>query len=164
MVVETGETVFVKGTGRWYHGSSYSATVVDVRPDDDTVKIRYTDGGFKRFSRVEFEKLRIKPEDRGSITGTIEAYELIDDQYDGGLSIASVNAEINQLDSQIIALVNKRDFVGAAAKQHELDELLAAINVKRDLESGIKEAVARRDFAKAGELQARINAMNEGFF
>merc|ERR1711935_312317 len=160
-MVETGETVFVKGTGRRYHGSSYSATVVDVRDNDDTIKIRYTDGGFKRFSRAEFERLRLKPGDRGSITGTIEAYELRDDQYDGGLSIASQHAEINQLDSQIIALVNKRDFTAAAASQTELDELLAAINVKCDLETGIKEAVARRDFSKAAELQARINAMNE---
>ena len=50
-------------------------------------KIRYTDGGFKRFKRSEFEELQIKAEERGSILGTIQAYELIDDQYDSGLSM-----------------------------------------------------------------------------
>merc|ERR1739838_1033301 len=157
-MLEKGQTVFVKGTGRWYHGSSYSATVVDIREDDDTIKIRYTDGGFKRF---KFEELQIKAEERGSILGTIQAYELIDDQYDSGLSIASQHSEINKLDSKITALVNKRNFAEAAALQLELDQVLAAINVKRDLEIGIKEAVAKRDFAKAGELQARLNEMNE---
>jgi len=161
-MLEKGQTVFVNGTGRWYHGSSYSATVVDIREDDDTIKIRYTDGGFKRFKRSEFEELQIKAEERGSILGTIQAYELIDDQYDSGLSIASQHSEINKLDSKITALVNKRNFAEAAALQLELDQVLAAINVKRDLEIGIKEAVAKRDFAKAGELQARLNEMNEG--
>ena len=43
-MVETGQTVFVKGTGRWYHGSSYSATVVDVREEDDTIKVNFIKG------------------------------------------------------------------------------------------------------------------------
>ena len=72
------------------------------------------------------------------------------------------HSEIDKLDSQITALVLKRNFAGAAALQLELDQILAAINTKRDLEAGIKEAVAKRDFAKAGELQARLNEMNEG--
>lgn len=111
------------------------------------------------------------------MTGTIEAYELIDDQYDGGISTlvinvtgsgnncsfrASQHSEINKLDAEITALVSKRDYAGAAKLQTELDEVLARINARRDLENGIKDAVARRDFMKAAELQARVNEMNEG--
>ena len=40
-MLEKGQTVFVKGTGRWYHGSSYSATVVDIRDEDDTIKVNF---------------------------------------------------------------------------------------------------------------------------
>ena len=34
------QNVFIRGTGRWYHGSAYSAKVVDIRESDDTVKAR----------------------------------------------------------------------------------------------------------------------------
>jgi len=89
IMVEVGKTVFVKGTGRWYHGSSYSATVVDVREEDKTVKIRYADGGFKRFNENELEKLLIKPEERFNIgyVDTIQPYEMEADQFDGGISM-----------------------------------------------------------------------------
>ena len=58
-MLEVGQAVFVRGTGRWYHGQSYTATVVDIRESDDTVKIRYADGGFKRFSSVDFQKILV---------------------------------------------------------------------------------------------------------
>ena len=86
-MVNLGQSVFVRGTGRWYHGQSYTATVVDIREDDNTVKIRYADGGFKRFSADDFEKILIKPEEHlGSIVDAIQPYEMDVDQFDGGLS------------------------------------------------------------------------------
>lgn len=45
--------VKVRGTGRWA-GMLYRAEVVDVRRSDDTVKVKFDDGGFKRFPAASF--------------------------------------------------------------------------------------------------------------
>ena len=48
-----GERVLVEGTGPWWRGHVYVATVADVRdgPDGGTVKLRYLDGGHKVCAR-----------------------------------------------------------------------------------------------------------------
>ena len=33
------------------------AVVMDVRAEDDSIKVKYSDGGFKRMQREEFENL-----------------------------------------------------------------------------------------------------------
>jgi len=53
--VQIGQHVCVGGTGQWHKGAVFFATVADVQPD--TVKVRYTDGSYKRFQVKEFEKV-----------------------------------------------------------------------------------------------------------
>ncbi|CAK0863223.1 unnamed protein product [Prorocentrum cordatum] len=52
-----GQRVYLAGTGQWWTGRHFGAVVVDVRGSDGTVKVRYTDGGFKRFELEEFWSL-----------------------------------------------------------------------------------------------------------
>ena len=54
-----GERVLLEGTGRWWKGARYVATVADVRDDagGGTVKVRYLDGGYKRFARATYDAL-----------------------------------------------------------------------------------------------------------
>ena len=56
MVVRVGDRVLVEGTSKWWPGGNYLAVVADVGLDG-SVKVRYADGGFKRFSRADFERL-----------------------------------------------------------------------------------------------------------
>ena len=48
--VRVGDRVLVEGTSKWWPGGNYLAVVADVGLDG-SVKVRYADGGFKRFSR-----------------------------------------------------------------------------------------------------------------
>ena len=43
----------LRGSGRWT-GQRYAVHVADVRGEDRTVKVRYDDGGFKRFAHADF--------------------------------------------------------------------------------------------------------------
>jgi len=52
---EVGARVRLQGTGKRYEGGHYPADVVDI--ERNSVKVRYTSGGWKRFPRKEFEKL-----------------------------------------------------------------------------------------------------------
>ena len=54
---QVGMSVLLRGSGARYAGGSFCAVVVDVRSTDDTIKVQYEDGGFKRFPRQEFEGL-----------------------------------------------------------------------------------------------------------
>jgi len=48
-----GSLIKLTGTGRWA-GNLYAATVVEIRDLDNTIKVEYTGGGFKRFDMFEF--------------------------------------------------------------------------------------------------------------
>lgn len=54
-----GQKLVLKGTSARWAGegrqvTTYQATVVEVRSSDDTVKVQYADGGYKRFARKDF--------------------------------------------------------------------------------------------------------------
>jgi hypothetical protein len=52
---QVGDRVLIEGTGRWWTGSTFIAVIADV--DDKTFKVRYEDGGYKRFPRQAFQAL-----------------------------------------------------------------------------------------------------------
>jgi len=49
------QQVVLKGTSARWSNHRYSATVVDLRSADGTIKVQYADGGFKRFTSSEFQ-------------------------------------------------------------------------------------------------------------
>jgi Ca2+-binding EF-hand superfamily protein len=54
-----GQKLVLKGSSARWAGegkqvSTYQATVVDIRSSDDTIKVQYADGGYKRFARKDF--------------------------------------------------------------------------------------------------------------
>eukprot|EP00930_Biecheleria_cincta_P010434 TRINITY_DN11255_c0_g1_i2.p1 TRINITY_DN11255_c0_g1~~TRINITY_DN11255_c0_g1_i2.p1 ORF type:complete len:562 (-),score=80.91 TRINITY_DN11255_c0_g1_i2:243-1928(-) len=54
--LKIGSTVSLRGSGERYAGHRYTAEIVDVT--SDSVKVHFPDGGFKRYTRSEFKKLR----------------------------------------------------------------------------------------------------------
>jgi len=54
-----GKQLALRGTGQWWTGGNYLATVVDLRDNDDTIKVQYQDGGFKRFTRDRLAELLV---------------------------------------------------------------------------------------------------------
>jgi len=56
-----GQHVRLQGTGKWYSGRAFYADIEDIT--EETVKVMYADGTYKRFEKNNFEKLlATKPE------------------------------------------------------------------------------------------------------
>lgn len=55
--LQVGDAVLIAGTGKWWRGSRFRATVADVRESDGIIKVRYSDGGYKRLCLAEVEAL-----------------------------------------------------------------------------------------------------------
>jgi hypothetical protein len=45
---------YLRGTGRRWKGKVFAARIVEVRRQDRSVKVRYEDGGYKRFAEKDF--------------------------------------------------------------------------------------------------------------
>mmetsp|Transcript_73489 Transcript_73489/g.129705 ORF Transcript_73489/g.129705 Transcript_73489/m.129705 type:complete len:557 (+) Transcript_73489:55-1725(+) len=58
-----GQHVRLQGTGKWYSGKAYYADVVDIT--DETVKVMYADGTYKRFDKQHFETLLAAKAEKG---------------------------------------------------------------------------------------------------
>ena len=77
-----GDRVLIDGTGRWWSGSRFVAFVADVDVAAGTIKVKYSDGGYKRFTRGEYSTLVARarsyhqevhePQLEDSITGVFE--------------------------------------------------------------------------------------------
>jgi acetyltransferase-like isoleucine patch superfamily enzyme len=52
-----GKVLCVQGSGQWWSGDSYKVTVVDIRESDKTVKVRFSDGGYKRLPAAKLCEL-----------------------------------------------------------------------------------------------------------
>ncbi|CAJ1355243.1 unnamed protein product [Effrenium voratum] len=52
-----GQHIYLSGSGKWWTGSCFAASIVDIRHSDSTIKVQYTSGGFKRFPMAEFKQL-----------------------------------------------------------------------------------------------------------
>jgi len=157
MPLEVGQNIFIRGTGRWYHGSSYSAKVIDVRESDNTVKIRYLDGGYKRFKADELNQLIITNNvERNSVVDVLQAYELSHDQYDAGLS--RLTKSINELDERINRAVSNREFALAQQLQEKLDEEVKVIQKIMNLREKSKRPLLREISKKPRKF--RLNSMS----
>ena len=71
-----GERVVLRGTGRWHQEQTYLAQVIDHSRTDDTVKVRFDDGGYKRYGREQFLSLLVERGNTGArlrLAGCVES-------------------------------------------------------------------------------------------
>jgi len=138
-----GENVLVKGTGSWWGGRNFLAKVVDIR-GDESVKIRYADGGFKRFSKAEFETLISPYDNDNSLNYGSFAFELDAEQYDPQFLHSKSSEAMQSLQTQLKEAVYRRDFRLAHSLQQQIANARDASVQLQELNSQIKEAVARQ--------------------
>ena len=154
-----GEHVMLQGTGKWWNGEMFKATVIDVRASDSSVKVQYlADGGFKRFSTAEYEKLRVQSDTDGGLDfGTLNV-EWTDDVLSS--MVGEVEDEVSRLRDELKTAVVARDF-------HKADEIKQILHKKQQhadeqqlLQRNLLLAIKREDFKEAAVIQGKINEMN----
>ena len=135
MVVRVGDRVLVEGTSKWWPGGNYLAVVADVGLDG-SVKVRYADGGFKRFSRADFG---------GSAPAQAhhEALEEADSAASGDDVIALEEEEPR---------LKRRASVNAAAAT-EARRQRESLRLERE---ALDDAIRRRDFLRAHSIDSRV--------
>eukprot|EP01062_Namystynia_karyoxenos_P019218 TRINITY_DN17206_c0_g1_i1.p1 TRINITY_DN17206_c0_g1~~TRINITY_DN17206_c0_g1_i1.p1 ORF type:complete len:485 (+),score=183.29 TRINITY_DN17206_c0_g1_i1:80-1534(+) len=162
-----GDVVYLEGTGRWWAGSKFRATVADVRTDDDTVKVRYDDGGYKRFPKEKFIQLVASDWEDGDGEGDFgsEPYEWADDV----MQIISDNTDDVRFERALEALrddvrqaVKKHDFLLADKKKKEIGELRRSHEEVKLEKAALAQAIKATDFQKAHEIQQRIDKLRKG--
>lgn len=141
-----GKHVYVKGSGKWWAGEVFGSVIVDIRHEDRTIKIRYTDGGWKRFREEELRaSLSSAP-----MPATHEEWG--DFVHEGHTS------EMRQLHDDIMA-ANTR---GNTATAHEWQERFARMSEREDqineLKIRLTDAVRRGDYLLAHEVQQNLHA------
>jgi hypothetical protein len=149
-----GERVILGGTGRRWSGVNYAATVIESRDSDDTVKVRYADGGFKRFSRNQFNSLVVN--DEGESPYHFRAYELFDDQYD---PTAEAVDKAHALREELNNAVRAKDFAAAAALKNQIQHQFRSVEVLQIKKRDLVKAVQAEDFETAKNLQVELEQL-----
>ena len=139
MVVRVGDRVLVEGTSKWWPGGNYLAVVADVGLDG-SVKVRYADGGFKRFSRADFERLSTPAQAHH------EALEEADSAASGDDVIALEEEEPR---------LKRRASVNAAAAT-EARRQRESLRLERE---ALDDAIRRRDFLRAHSIDSRVRRL-----
>lgn len=157
-----GDAVFLEGTGRWWAGSTFRAVIADVRASDDSIKVRYSDGGFKRFPRAEFVSLVRKADDVAGSEFAPSALDTFDDtvfaKY-GSPEQRTRDLEETRLRQKIEEALRNGD----AAKEEQTREALASLQRRWEAleieRAAVREAIQRKDFLRAHDIQTRIDAL-----
>ncbi len=156
---QVGQPVLVKGTGRWWTGRNFSATVTDIRASDNTVKVRYADGGYKRFPRAEFERLASSADVNRSLEFGSQAFEL-DPERLTPMRKPPVPGAIETLQTQLEEAVYRHDFRTAAKIRSLVDGMMSYEDQITRLQTELRAAVSKQDFEKAATIQDSINELN----
>lgn len=142
---QVGQHVYIAGTGQWWTGSGFGAKIIDVRKSDATVKVRYTDGGFKRF-KVE-ELAALVTEQQAAPTMWEEWHS---DSQEGQVS------ELRRLHDGVMLATRKGDLEHAAELKEKFEALAAKEDELQAMRSLLVEAVNRGDYMEAHKLQGLI--------
>ncbi|CAK0895514.1 unnamed protein product [Prorocentrum cordatum] len=133
---QVGQHVHIAGTGQWWAGSGFGAKIVDVRKSDATVKVRYTDGGFKRFKVEEF----------AALVSEQQAAPAMWEEWHS----ASQEGEVSELrrlhDGVMLATRTKGDLEYAAELKEKFEALATKEDALQSLRSLLVEAVNRGDY------------------
>lgn len=146
-----GQHVYVAGTGKWWKGQHFGAVIVDIRDSDATVKVRYTDGGFKRFRAEEFEAL-VRYQ-----AGTPEMWE----EWTAS-SCEDQKTELQRLHDGIMDAKRAKDVVEAAELARQFEALAAKTDAIRELQVQLQDMVHTGDFLRAHEVQQHIRELEQG--
>lgn len=147
-----GSHVYIQGTGKWYQGDSFGAVVVDVRDSDDTVKIRFTDGGYKRYKTADFQ---------GLVTEAEYTPEM-PEEWSTGVTSASLDqskSEMTGLHDDIMSAVKAGDFLRANELQQKFTSLVAKYDQVHALEVKLIDLVNKGDYLKAHDVQEEIRGL-----
>ena len=160
---KVGERVLLSGTGSRWGGGAFRATVHDVRKDDNTVKVQYDDGGFKRFPRADYDALRMGADvdDDTSLAFGTQDFEWSDDQYN---PVMEVNNEVSDLKRQLETAVRRRDFLRAHELKGKVADASRDVYELRVQEGKLLAAVQQQDFllAVSSNTGARAGERNRG--
>lgn len=143
-----GQHIYISGTGKWWEGKHFGAVTVDVRDSDQTVKVRYTDGGFKRFKTEELRALVTEQ------AGTPQMWE----EWTAP-SCEDQKTELQRLHDEIMDATRTKNMQDAANLSKQFQALAAKTDSIRDLEVQLSDAVNCGEFLKAHELQQRIHKL-----
>lgn len=153
-MVYVGEPVLIRGSGRRWAGVNFAATVVDVREADGSIKVRYADGGYKRFSAEDFDNLLIIDHENNPYQ--LHAYEFSDDVYDPS---AEALVAADTLRDELIAAVEAQDF----KKAHELKQALTEKFLGAERISEVRQqliaAIQHEDFLEAAKLKDELDVL-----
>jgi len=145
-----GNHVYISGTGKWYAGEHFGAVVVDVREKDDSVKVRFTDGGYKRYNLVEFNSLLTQAKYTPQMPEEWSAQRSLSTADDGYAS------EMKQLHDAVMEAVKQGDFLKADEHQKKFKAMSAQHDEIQSLEINLIDTVNRGDFAGAHEIQTKL--------
>lgn len=149
---EVGDAVLIAGTGKWWRGSCFRATVADVREGDGTIKVRYADGGYKRFSLVKFEAL-VKADDMEyAIVGEHEPEDVL-----GAASRPACRTEA-AFERQESCSVRDSTELSAERNRDVVRRKRGRLKIER---AALAEAINRRDFMAAYEIDLRLRELED---
>jgi hypothetical protein len=140
-----GELINIQGTGKYWHGLNYAAVIVDIRDSDKTVKIHYTEGGYKRLSFEEFKKLVVM-DDTEEGTYRLKAYEMDEDYYDPTAEAVGV---VSPLQPELNKALETEDFKKANEIKLKMQEIMTKAEKLKSAQYRLRTALRNQDFLEA---------------
>jgi hypothetical protein len=150
--LSVGDVVTVQGTGNRWAGVNYQATIVDVRDSDGTVKIRYTDGGYKRIPKSTFRELLVREKER------VQAYEFNEDSYDPTVEAIEL---VGDLKKKLHDAVSSKNFQQANSIKIEINKIIHHAEKLKELNHNLSVAVQNEDFLTADKINKELNDLKK---
>eukprot|EP00746_Dinoflagellata_sp_MGD_P016006 gnl/MRDRNA2_/MRDRNA2_135895_c0_seq1.p1 gnl/MRDRNA2_/MRDRNA2_135895_c0~~gnl/MRDRNA2_/MRDRNA2_135895_c0_seq1.p1 ORF type:complete len:563 (+),score=97.50 gnl/MRDRNA2_/MRDRNA2_135895_c0_seq1:115-1803(+) len=151
-----GQDVVLRGSGRRWGSNTYSATIVNIRGSDSTVKVQYRDGGFKRFPLATFENMRV---DRGlmELDYGSQAYEWYFENYAPDLEFEDpLKAELFQLRREIAAAQRAGDDAASKSLREKFQRRQNVFVTGQRLREELITGIQQEDFRRAAEAQEAL--------
>ncbi len=149
-----GEKVYVKGTGKRWSGSEYSATIVDVK--EGTIKLQYDDGGFKRFTNEEFNDVLMSIDQFDNSKFGVLDCEWSDDQFN---PIIEMEDEFTSLREEMHKAAKAMNFTEASKIKQKVEAVRMNINQVKYQKALLKSAILREDYQEAEKISKLIESL-----
>jgi len=156
-----GKEVLVKGTGRWWSGAQFKATIVDIRESDGTVKIRYIhDSGYKRLPKADLKGLLINQQ--GQTNFGTQSFEWYHDKYAPDEAVVNQRTEaLEKLQGEIKIAVREGDFKKAHDIKKNFIETQKHFSQMENHRSELQQAVIAEEFLKADQIKKELEKIGK---